>query len=290
MLISILGRHNTGEATTVALSPARVGSWACRVVLLLALAGMTPAPGAGQPARSQVEEGNRLYSEGRFEEAHQKYLEALLEDPESPLIRFNDGNALYQSQDFQQAMERFAEALDSPDPELRNSASYNLGNALFRQQQLQESLEAFKEALRAEPGDADAKHNLERVLEAIQEQEQQDQQEGDENEDNQEEQDQSSGEENQENQDQSQPQGQDSPQSQDQGEPENQPEGDPQQGEAPPQEQEQQQQEGQSETQPQPGAMTPEEAERLLDAIREDPGDVNRKRVPSTGRRPRKVW
>ncbi len=277
----------TWSARTPTSSPARLGSRAGMVVLFLALVGVTPTPGAGQPARSQVEEGNRLYAEGRFEEAHQKYLEALLEDPESPLIRFNDGNALYQNQDFQQAMERFAEALESPDPGLRNSAWYNLGNALFRQQRLQESLEAFKEALRAEPGDADAKHNLERVLEAIQEQEQQ---AGDENEENQEEQDQSSGEENQENQDQSQPQGQESPQSQNQDEQENQREGDPQQGEAPPRDLEQEQQEGQSETQPQPGEMTPEEAERLLDAIREDPGDVNRKRVPSTGRRPRKVW
>jgi hypothetical protein len=36
--------------------------------------------------------------------------------------------------------------------------------------------------------------------------------------------------------------------------------------------------------------MTPEEAERLLDALREDPGDVNRKRAATTGNRPRKDW
>jgi hypothetical protein len=36
--------------------------------------------------------------------------------------------------------------------------------------------------------------------------------------------------------------------------------------------------------------MTPEEAERLLDAIDEDPQDVERRRAPATGPRPRRPW
>ena len=48
--------------------------------------------------------------------------------------------------------------------------------------------------------------------------------------------------------------------------------------------------EGEQERQRQPGEMTPEEAERLLDAIREDPGDVNRKPAAARGRKPKKVW
>ena len=248
-----------------------------------------PASAAGQRVRSQVEEGNRLYEEGRFDEAHQKYLEALLEDPESPLIRFNDGNALYQSQDFQRAMERFQEALQSEDPAVQNPAWYNLGNALFRQQQLQESLEAYKRALRANPADIDAKHNLERVLEQLQEQEQEQQGEGDESQEE-EQQDQNQQDQGAQNpQDQQDPeQGEEPPQEEEQAGQQ------PQQGEQP-QEEEPQQEEGQP--QPEPGGattavgeMTPEEAERLLDAIQEDPGDVNRRRAPATGRRPRKDW
>lgn len=242
---------------------------------------ISPTTLAGQRAREQVQEGNRLYEEGRFDEAHQKYLEALLENPESPLVRFNDGAALYMNDDFQQAMERFRQALESEDPELRNSAWYNLGNALFRQQQLQESLEAYKRALMADPYDADAKHNLERVLEQLQEQEQQQQQEGEnqdqenqEEEDQQNQQQQSQGEEDQSEQET--PQDQQNPQEQ------------PQEGEPSPQDQEPQ--EGEGEAQPQPGQMTPEEAQRLLEALQEDPGDVNRRRVAATGRRPRKDW
>jgi chemotaxis protein histidine kinase CheA len=239
---------------------------------------MRPGDLRGQRGRAQVEEGNRLYSEGLFDEAHEKYLEALLEDPESGLIRFNDGNALYQNADFQQAMERYMEAAESGDPALQSAAWYNLGNALFR---AQESLEAYKQALRANPSDADAKHNLERVLEQLQQQDQQndENQEGDQNQDSQ---DQQSG-------GQQDPQNQESPENQDQ-------ESERGEGEDQPQEGQPQTQEGQEspeeeqEAQPQPGEMTPEEAEQLLNAIREDPGDVNRKRAPTTGKRPRKRW
>ena len=37
-------------------------------------------------------------------------------------------------------------------------------------------------------------------------------------------------------------------------------------------------------------ARIPDGAERLLDAIEEDPGDVNRKPKSALGRKPRKIW
>ena len=57
----------------------------------------------------------------------------------------------------------------------------------------------------------------------------------------------------------------------------------PPEGEEPPPE-------GGQEQQRQPGEMTPEEAESLLDAIREDPSDVNRKPAAARGRKPKKIW
>ncbi len=36
--------------------------------------------------------------------------------------------------------------------------------------------------------------------------------------------------------------------------------------------------------------MTPEQAERLLQAVTEDPGEVDRKAAQPRGRRPRKDW
>jgi Ca-activated chloride channel family protein len=256
---------------------------------ILVFSFLHPTPATAQDARAQVEEGNRLYEEGRFQEAHQKYLEALLSDPESPLIRFNDGNALYQDQDFQRAMERYMEALQSEDPGIRSSAWYNLGNALYRQQKLQESLEAYKQSLRADPRDVDAKHNLERVLQQLQQQEQQQQNQGGENQE---------GQDQQQQEDQQQQQGQNQDQEQQQQQ-EGQGRNQQQQGQDQEQDQEGQQQQsqqpdqsqaGEGEAQRRPGEMTQEEAERLLGAIQEDPGEVNRRRAPATGKRPRKKW
>ena len=220
-----------------------------RVVFAL-MAGALLMPATLVAQRALVEEANRLYAEGRYAEAHEMYLEALRENPGSPLIRFNEGNALYQGQEFERALEAYQDAIESGDTALATGAWYNLGNSLFRQQQLDASLEAYKQALRIDPGDTDAKHNLERVLEQMEEQEnQQDQQ--NQNDD-----------QNQEDQDQQQPP----------------PQGNPEQDQEQP-------------AQPPPGQMTPEEAERLLQAIQEDPGEVDRPpRTDSLGRRPRKNW
>ncbi len=243
--------------------------WAFVCVGLLTTSFILPGSAEAQSGRTQVQEGNRLYSEGLYAEAYEKYLEALSEAPGSPLIRFNEGNALFQNGDIERAMESYQAALESGDPRLESAAWYNLGNALYQAQQLDESLEAFKQALRANPADLDAKHNLERVLEQMQEQEQQDQddQQQDENQDP-------------ENQDQ-----RDEDSEQDPNQPPQEDQSDSSESDDPPEED--QQGEG---PQPQEGEMTPEEAQRLLQAIQEDPGDVNRKPQAAQGRIPRKKW
>lgn len=237
-----------------------------RVAFLWMMMATLLVPGALNAQRSLVEEANRLYAEGRYAEAHEMYLEALRENPGSPLIRFNEGNALYRNQEFERALEAYRDAIESGDTALAEGAWYNLGNSFFRQRQLDASLEAYRQALRIDPGDVDAKHNLERVLEQMEEQE-----------DQQNQQDRNQDDRGQENQDRRQPP----------------PEGDPErderdQDQPPPQNDEQ---EREQPAQPPPGQMTPEEAERLLQAIQEDPDEVDRPpRADSLGRRPRKNW
>lgn len=242
----------------------------------LAITGGMAVDLEAQAGRSRVEEGNRLYEEGRFAEAYERYLEALRENPESPVIQFNQGNALYQGQEFQRALEAYRAAIESGDPALVSSAWYNLGNTLYQGQQLEASLEAYKQALRDDPADTDAKHNLERVLEQMQQQEEEDQNEDGESENNQDQGEQSPDQEEEEDPDDQQ----------DEDEPQD-PEQDP--GDQEPPEQDEQDQ-GQSEPPPE-GGMSREEAERLLQAIQEDPGDLNRQPPQAArGRIPRKRW
>ncbi len=259
------------------------------VVLAVAMIGF-PSSSAAQAGRADVQEGNRLYHEGRYDEAHEKYLEALRAAPDSPVIRFNDANALYQSDEFARAVDAYRGAIEAADPVLEAQAWYNLGNALYRQQQVEGALEAYKEALRRDPGDTDAKHNLEVALEQLQQQQQQQQQ--------QQRQQQQSGDSRQD---------QDQQESQEQPPGERPPEEDPEgqrgqdeQEERPGQDEQQQRQPdtessepdaGDAEARPQPGEMSREEVERLLQAITEDPGQIRRqRRSADPGRRTRRPW
>ena len=258
---------------------------------------LAPALAGAQAGRGAVEAGNRLYAEGRFDEAHEQYLEALRAAPDSPIVPFNNGNALYRTDEFQRAMEAYRQAAESGDPAVEAQAWYNLGNALYRQQQLQPALEAYKQALRRDPADVDAKHNLELTLEQLEQQPQQ-QQPSDES------------DESDENQNQEQPsepqeqQGQDQQEQQEQQEQDQQEQDQQGQQEQEQQGQDQQEQQGQdqqeqdpsgdeppAEAEPTPGELTREDAERLLEAIDEDPDQIQRRqRTTAPAQAPRRPW
>ena len=245
-------------------------TWGSAVAM--ALIGTLPSGAAAQRGRAELNDGNRLYEEGRFPEAHEKYLEALRNAPDLPLALFNDGNALYESEEYVRALDAYLGAIESGDPALAAPAWYNLGNALYRQQRFEESAEAYKEALRIDPGQIDYKHNLELALEQ-QAPESQDGDDSQQNEDQSEDEKNQDGEQNREQEDQEQ----DPDENRDQGaQPEEPPEEDP----------------PESGQQPEPelGEMTEEEAERLLQGVQEDPGEVNRRQAPLRGRRPSKPW
>ena len=232
-----------------------------------------PSIAAAQPGRGAVDAGNRLYDEGRFAEAHEQYLEALREAPDSPIVPFNDGNALYRTEEHQRAVESYRQAVESGAPAVEAQAWYNLGNALYKQQQLEPALEAYKEALRRDPDDTDAKHNVEVTLEQLQQQQQQ--QESDDQQD-----------ENDEGQDQQDPQQSEQEEEQ---EPDQEQQDQPEDQEQ--QDQPQEQQQENAEQLPQPGELSREEAERLLQAINEDPSQIQRqRRTTRPARSPRRPW
>ncbi len=256
--------------------------WFAAAALVLVASAKVEA----QAGRATTAEGNRLYEEGRFSDAHNKYLEALLEAPDSPIINFNDGNALYRGENYEAALSAFREALEQRTyPDLLADTWYNTGNTLYRQGALPESLEAFKQALRTDPTHAGAKHNLEHVLLQMQEQEQQDQeqQSEDQSEDDQEyEEDDQSGE-GQQSEGEQPPQDNQEPEEDDQSQEDGNEGGDPQNDQN---ESEQQQSQPESGN----GQMTREEAERLLQAIQEDPDEVDRQHRAVRGSRPRRDW
>jgi len=137
-------------------------------MILIFVLGIPAFLGA-QAGRKKVTEGNRLYSEEKFDEANNKYQDALLEDPGSPLIQFNVGNVLYKKKNYEKALEGYSKSLDTDDPLLQSQTYYNMGNTLYRQGKLLESILAYERALKLNPDDQDAKYNLEFVRNKLKE-------------------------------------------------------------------------------------------------------------------------
>lgn len=129
-------------------------------ILILTVIFTGSAVAGGRP---KVKEGNKYYAQGKFDQALNKYQDALIDDPESPEIHFNIGDALYKKKKYQEALKSYQKALIAEDVLLQSKAYYNIGNTLYRLGRLPESILAYKKALEINPNDMDAKYNLEFV-------------------------------------------------------------------------------------------------------------------------------
>jgi Ca-activated chloride channel family protein len=92
--------------------------------LLLALSGSARA------ATADVAE--RDYKSGKFEDAAQKYREALEKQPDRRDLQYDRGDAAYKSGDFTEAEDAYRQALETPNLDLQENTYYNLGNAQFK--------------------------------------------------------------------------------------------------------------------------------------------------------------
>lgn len=218
-------------------------------VLLMSLLSASAAQ--AQAGHRQLRAGDKAYQQQRYDEAAQRYREAL-EQRNSAQGAYNLGNAAYQQENYDEAIRLYEEAArTAPTPEARAQAFHNLGNAYFKKEDFEKSAEAFKNALRLQPQDLSTKHNLALAQRLIPPPPPKQQPEN---------------QQNQQQQNQQQQQQQQQPQNQ------------PQQGD----DQQQQQQpqnpnEEEGQQRPQPGEMTREEAERLLKIVEDEEGKTMRK-------------
>ena len=206
-------------------------------ICIIFLGALTQNVFAASSSRA-VARGNRLYEEEKFDEAIEKYNEALINLPDSEIINFDIGAACYKKGDYDKAIDSFTKSLTTDSPEIESKANYNIGNIKYRQGQLKEntdlestisiyreSLDYYKRALELDEDAKDAKFNHEFVekrikmlIDKLEQQEQQkskqnktgEQKEGKKEDETEQQDSQKSGQENQE-QDQSQkePQAQD---------------------------------------------------------------------------------
>ena len=123
----------------------------------------------GDSLASKNNEGNRLYKEGRIDEALSKWRDAQIEAPDSDKLHYNIGNGLHEQKKYEEAFKEYEKSLDSKDSELQRNAYYNTGNTHYRMGKSLEAIEDYKKCLDINPDDEDAKYNIEFVRKKIKE-------------------------------------------------------------------------------------------------------------------------
>lgn len=232
---------------------------AAAVMILLALL----LPGGrvlAQSVASLVEEGNRLYREGRLSEALEAYRRAQKQAPGLPALHYNIGNVLYRQGEYDKAYDAYRLAFPAREKELAEGARYNAGNTHFARRNWQDAIRNYQEALRLDPADMDAKKNLELALRQMEEEQKKQQQQK-------QQQDQQEDQEDQQQNQQPREQNQDRREG-----------GPPQQREQRPSPNEQEK-------------LSRQEAMRILDAMREqDRPPKDQLKVPPPDKRPERDW
>ena len=146
----------------------------------------------------RIREGNEKFENGDLSGAAQAFAEAATAEPDAFEPLYNLGSTLMAAGEAEQAASVLLKsAQNTEDPILQSDALYNAGNAFMAAEKYQEAVGAFAESLRKNPSKTDAVYNLNRALEQLKRQQQ--------NEENQEQQDDQQDKENQDKEDKDAP-------------------------------------------------------------------------------------
>lgn len=229
--------------------------WIC--VLVFSLCAV---PAQSQSVRSLIGDGNEKYEDGKFDDAEISYRKALEEEQGLMEGHFNLGNALNKQRKFDQSAHEFeTAATTAKEKEAQASAYYNLGNTFTEAGQYKEAIKAYAESLKRDPMNADAKYNLSYALRKLQEQKQQDNQKQNQQ-DQKPQQDQKDKSQQQQNEQQQNKQQQEQKQQQSENQQRN-----------------QEKQQDAQQQQARPNQMSKADAERILDVVKNNEKEVQKK-------------
>jgi len=132
--------------------------------------------GNAQPANNYIQKGNEAYRNNDFNTAIENYKNALRKDPGNNTARFNLANALQKQNQINEAQKKYNEVIEKTSiNSLKAESNYNKALAYVKQKDLLQAISSFKESLRENPSDDDARENLQKALNELKKQQQQNQ-------------------------------------------------------------------------------------------------------------------
>ena len=135
-----------------------------------------------QSHRSLINDGVDLYKEGKFADAEVNFKKGLEKKPDLFQGHFNLGDAYYKQGRYDEAIQSYKNALSFTEDKLNKAKVFhNIGNALLKSQKYQESIEAYKNALKLNPDDLETKYNLSYALNMLKQKQNQNQKNQDKN-------------------------------------------------------------------------------------------------------------
>lgn len=145
----------------------------------------------------QASEAEDAYAEENYLKASELYQEHLKQQPDNQALHYNYGTAVYKNNLYDEAIASFSQALKGEDLSIQSKAYFNRGNAHFQKgvesqqadpqntiEQWEQAIQSFEGALKLNPNDTQASENtafVQKKLEELkqqmeQQQEQQDKQ------------------------------------------------------------------------------------------------------------------
>jgi len=129
-----------------------------------------------QEANNYIAKGNEAYRKGDFAAAVDNYKNALRKEPENNTARFNLANALQRQNETKDAKKNYDEVLEKSNiNSLKSESNYNKALAYVKEKDLAQAVASFKESLKENPNDNDARENLQKALNELKKQQQQNQ-------------------------------------------------------------------------------------------------------------------
>ena len=211
--------------------------------------------------RGLINDGVDQYNQGKYPDAEVNFKKGLEKLPESFEAHFNLGDAYYKQGRFDESLKEFYSSLEmTQDPSRKANVYHNIGNSLLKAKKIKESVEAYKNSLKINPNDKETKYNLSYALSLL-DKEQNQQQNNQNNQDNKDNQ----NKDQQKNQDQNK---QDKNEQNKQDKQQNKPED---------------QQAQQDNLKAPQNQISKEEAERILQALKNNEKDIQKKLRKKTG-------